>query len=280
MRFNAHEKIPSAVPRRHTAKHRARNMLQIEDLRNKSVLVTGASSGIGAAVSRAFASQGARVAVHWHSNGTAADSVVRDIRAAGGTAVTIRGDLTERGMPQCIVDESAAALGGLDILVNNAGSLVSREPILAAGDEWVDRVLSLNAKSVIGTAQAGVPHMERRGGGVIINVGSIAGLDGGGPGSGVYGSAKAFVHNMTRHLARELAARRIRVNTVSPGVIDTPFHASTPAERIDAMRKSIYLGRIGTPADCVGAFLFLASEQLSGYITGQNIHVNGGQVMP
>jgi 3-oxoacyl-[acyl-carrier protein] reductase len=122
--------------------------------------------------------------------------------------------------------------------------------------------------------------MEARGGGAIINVGSIAGLDGGGSGAGIYGSAKAFVHNLTRHLARELAARGIRVNAVSPGVIATPFHAATPAERMEAMRKSVYLGRIGTPADCVGAFLFLASPLLSGYITGQNIHVNGGQYMP
>ncbi len=101
-----------------------------------------------------------------------------------------------------------------------------------------------------------------------------------GPGAGIYGSAKAFVHNLTRHLARELAARHIRVNTVSPGVVQTPFHAATPAERMEAMRKSVSLGRLGTPADCVGAFLFLASDELSGYITGQNLHVNGGQVMP
>jgi 3-oxoacyl-[acyl-carrier protein] reductase len=255
-------------------------MLQIDDLRNKSVLITGASSGIGAAVSRAFAQQGARVAVHFHSNAVAADAVVRGICDGGGTALKIRGDLTRSGQPRAIVEECARALGGLDVLINNAGSLISRQPILTAEDAWVDQVFNLNAKAVIGTCQAAVPHMDERGGGVIINVGSIAGLDGGGPGTGVYGSAKAFVHNLTRHFARELAARQIRVNTVSPGVIDTPFHTATPAERMEAMRKSVYLGRIGTPDDCVGAFLFLASRQLSGYITGQNIHVNGGQIMP
>lgn len=255
-------------------------MLQIDDLRNKSVLVTGASTGIGAALSRAFAEQGSRVAVHWHSNSAAAAAVVQGIRDAGGAAFAVHGDLTRSGVPKTIVDESTQALGGLDILINNAGSLISREPILEAGEEWIDRVFNLNAKAVIGTCQAAVPHMQTRGGGAIINVGSIAGLDGGGPGAGVYGSAKAFVHNLTRHLARELAGRGIRVNAVSPGVIATPFHAATPADRMEAMRKSVYLGRIGTPADCVGAFLFLASPQLSGYITGQNIHVNGGQYMP
>ncbi len=244
------------------------------------MLVTGASSGIGAAVSRAFAAQGARVAVHWHSNSAAADAVIRDIRDAGGFAVEIQGNLVAGGVPRRVVDASAAALGGLDVLINNAGSLISRQPILQADDAWVDSVFNLNAKAVIGTCQAAVPHMNERGAGVIINVGSIAGLDGGGPGTGVYGSSKAFVHNLTRHLARELAGRLIRVNTVSPGVIDTPFHTETPPDRMEAMRKSVYLGRLGTPADCVGAFLFLASQQLSGYITGQIIHVNGGQVMP
>jgi 3-oxoacyl-[acyl-carrier protein] reductase len=260
--------------------HRAGLMLVIDDLRNKLVLVTGASSGIGAAVSRAFAQQGAQVAVHWNSNAAAAEGVVREIRDAGGTAVRVHGDLMQSGVAKNIVDESAHSLGGLDVLINNAGSLISRQPILDADDAWIDRVFNLNARAVIGTSQAAVAHMTARGGGVIINVGSIAGLDGGGPGTGVYGSAKAFVHNMTRHLARELAAWNIRVNTVSPGVVDTQFHASTPPERMEAMRKTVYLGRLGTPGDCVGAFLFLASQQLSGYITGQNIHVNGGQVMP
>jgi 3-oxoacyl-[acyl-carrier protein] reductase len=211
-------------------------MLRIDDLENKSVLVTGASTGIGAAVSRAFARQGARLAVHWHSNRAAADAVVEDICRAGGTAVAVQGDLTQRGVPGRVVEEAAGVLGGLDILINNAGSLVSRRPILEADDAWVDAVFNLNARAVIGASQAAFTHMERRGGGVIINVGSIAGLDGG--------------------------------------------HSATPAERMEAMRKSVYLGRIGTPADCVGAFLFLASQQLSGYITGQIIHVNGGQVMP
>jgi 3-oxoacyl-[acyl-carrier protein] reductase len=253
-------------------------MLRIDDLHNKSVLVTGASTGIGAAVSRAFARQGARVAVHWHSNAAAVDEVIRDISNAGGTAMPVQGDLTLSGAPTRIVHEAANALGGLDILINNAGSLISRRPILEADDAWIDLVFNLNARAVIGTCQAAVPYMDE--GGVIINVGSIAGLDGGGAGTGVYGSAKAFVHNLTRHLARELASRKIRVNTVSPGVVATPFHAATPPERMEAMRKSVYLGRVGTPDDCVGAFLFLASQQLSGYITGQNIHVNGGQVMP
>ena len=153
-------------------------------------------------------------------------------------------------------------------------------PFLESDATWFDSVFNLNARAVVSTCQAAAPHLMQRGSGAIINVGSIAGLDGGGPGAGIYGSAKAFVHNLTRHLAREFAAHNIRVNTVAPGTIDTPFHATTPQERMEAMRKSVYLGRLGTPRDCVGAFLFLASAELSGYITGQIIHINGGQVMP
>lgn len=255
-------------------------MIRIDDLNDKAVLVTGASSGIGAAVSRAFAAQGARVAVHWHKGEAAAQRIGAEIEASGGAAILVQGDLTRSGVPRRVVGESAEALGGLDVLINCAGALVSRRPFLEADDAWIDSVFDLNARAVIGTCQAAAAHLIRRGGGAIINVGSIAGIDGGGPGTGIYGSSKAFVHNLTRHLAREFAANDIRVNTVSPGVVETPFHSATPAERMEAMRKSVYLGRLGTPGDCVGAFLFLASKDLSGYITGQNIHVNGGQVMP
>jgi 3-oxoacyl-[acyl-carrier protein] reductase len=255
-------------------------MIRIDDLKGKLVLVTGASTGIGAAVATAFAAQGGRVALHYRSNMAGVEATVAAIRADGGIAELVRGDLAEPGEPQRIVADAAHSLGGLDILINNAGALVSRRPILEADDAWIDAVFNLNARSVLGASQAAVPHMERRGGGAIVNVGSIAALDGGGPGAGMYGSAKAFVHNLTRHLARELAARQIRVNAVAPGVVDTPFHATTPPERMELMRRSVHLGRIGTPADCVGAFLFLASPALSGYITGQTIHVNGGQVMP
>jgi 3-oxoacyl-[acyl-carrier protein] reductase len=257
-----------------------RCMVRIDDLRDKRVLVTGASSGIGAAVSRAFADQGACVAVHYRSGSDAAERLVDEICKAGGRSVRVQGDLTQPGVPRRVVDAAAAALGGLDILINNAGSLVERRSILEADEAWFDAVFDLNARAVLGTSQAAVPHMELGGDGAIVNVGSIAGLDGGGPGAGLYGASKAFVHNLTRHLARELAARRIRVNTVSPGVVDTPFHAATPPDRMESMRRAVHLGRLGIPADCVGAFLFLASAELSGYITGQILHVNGGQMMP
>lgn len=253
-------------------------MYSIGDLAQRQVLVTGASSGIGAALVEAFAAQGARVALHFKSNAPAAQQIEQRVREAGGSIVSLQADLAAPGSARRLVDAAAQALGGLDILVNNAGALIERRPILATDDALVDAIFDLNARAVIGACQAAVPHMQR-GGGAIINVGSIAGIDGGGPGSGIYASSKGFVHTLTRHFARELAPKNIRVNTVSPGVIDTPFHAATPAARLEALRLMIPAGRRGLAVDCVGAFLFLASAELSGYITGQNIHVNGGQLM-
>ncbi len=255
-------------------------MYRIGDLQDKRILVTGASSGIGAALAEAFALQGARVALHGHRHAAAMAAAVQRIQDAGGRAVALVADLGEAGAGRRVVDAAARGLDGLDVLINSAGSIVAREPIVDADDALLDRVFDLNARAVLATCQAAVPHMVARGGGAIINVGSIAALDGGGRGAGLYASAKAFVHALTRHLARDLAASNIRVNAVAPGAIDTPFHVSTPPERMQAMKSAIPMGRIGVPADCIGAFLFLASAELSGYITGQIIHVNGGQAMP
>ncbi len=166
------------------------------------------------------------------------------------------------------------------MLVNNAGSLLRRVPFLDWGLDLYEAALNLNVRSVIEGSQAAVPHMERQGGGAIVNLGSIAGNDGGGPGSGHYACAKAYVHNLTKHMARDLAPRNIRVNAIAPGVIATPFHATTPTERMEAMRKAVVMGRVGEPEDCVGPILFLASPSMSGYMTGQVLHVNGGQLMP
>ncbi len=254
-------------------------MTRIDDLRNKLVLITGASSGIGAALARAFGAQGAKLALHFNSHADAARELAREIGQAGQEPVLVRGDLSKRGEARRVVEEAAAKLGGLDILINNAGGLGERRPIADVDDALFDFVYDLNVRSVIGATQAAMPHFEKRGGGNIINVGSIAGIDGGGAGAGVYSTAKAAVHNLTRHLARDLAKKKIRVNTVAPGAIATPFHDRTPKERLDAMMSAAPLGRIGEAQDCVGAFLFLASDEFSGYITGTVIHVNGGMYM-
>jgi 3-oxoacyl-[acyl-carrier protein] reductase len=252
-------------------------MTRIDDLHGKAVLITGASTGIGAALARAFAAQGAKLALHYNSHEADARALAAEL---GTQPALVRGDLTKRGEARRVVDDAAAALGGLDVLINNAGGIGERRPITEVDDALFDFVYDLNVRSLLAATQAAIPHFEKRGGGNIVNVGSIAGIDGGGAGASVYSSAKAAVHNLTRHTARDLAKKNIRVNTVAPGAIATPFHAKTPKERLDAMRNAAPMGRIGEPQDCVGAFLFLASNELSGYITGNIVHVNGGMFMP
>ncbi len=250
------------------------------DLQGKAVLITGASTGIGAAAAKGFADLGAKVAIHYNRSRDEAQAVADEIRASGGEAHIFQAELTEHPEAiKAVVDAAADKLGGLDILINNAGALVSRVLFMDWDDAFYDKVMNLNVRAVIDATQAAVPHMEKRGGGAVINLGSIAGNNGGGLGSGMYAAAKAAVHNLTRHMATDLAKKNIRVNAIAPGVVDTPFHSQTPPERMEAMLKTVPLGRLGVSEDCVGSLLFFASASMSGYVTGQVLHVNGGQLM-
>jgi 3-oxoacyl-[acyl-carrier protein] reductase len=253
----------------------------IEDLAGKVVLITGASTGIGAAAARAFGANGAAVAVHYNSSAAAAQAVADDVVKAGGKAVTVQGDVMQSAACRAIVERTVAAFGRIDVLVNNAGGLVQRVPVAELTDELFDSVLHLNVRSALMCIAAAVPHMRAQGGGNVINVTSVAARHGGGPGAVLYAGSKGFVSTMTRGLAKELVKDNIRVNAVAPGVIHTPFHErySTP-EMLEGFRATIPMNRIGTPDECAGAFLFLASERMSGYVTGQILEVNGGQYMP
>jgi 3-oxoacyl-[acyl-carrier protein] reductase len=251
------------------------------DLTGKRVLVTGASTGIGAAAARAFAAAGSRVAIHYNASRGKAEEVAAAIAQAGGEAHLVAGDVRSSATVRRIVDEAAGMLGGLDVVVNNAGGLVRRVPVADIDDAIFDEIVNLNVRSLVVGCAAAAPHLRRAGGGSIINVSSIAARHGGGPGAALYAAAKGFVSTFTRGIARELAPDRIRVNAVSPGVIATPFHErySTP-QMLEAMRGTIPMARLGTAEECAGTFLYLASEALSGYVTGQIVEVNGGQLMP
>ena len=254
--------------------------LVIPDLAGKAVLITGASTGIGAAAARGFAEQGAKVAIGYHSSAGPARELAHAIKASGGEALTVKGDVAEPAECKRIVEESAARFGRLDGLINNAGLMLGRVPSYEASDEHVRAVIDLNARSVVSMTRAALPWLEREGG-FIINTTSIAARNGGAGGAVLYAAAKGFVSTLTRGQAKELIRKKIRVNAVAPGVIATPFHDRyTDPEAMEALRRSIPSGRIGTAEECVGAYLFLASEALSGYVVGQIIEVNGGQLMP
>ena len=252
------------------------------DLAGKAVLITGASTGIGAAAARAFGRNKAKVAVNYNSSREAAEAVVADIKAAGGEAILAAGDVTKPETAQRLIEQTVAAFGRLDVLVNNAGALVKRTPIAEYTDEFVDAVLDVNVRHVVRFMREGAAQMRRQGGGgSIINLSSIAARSGGGPGSVVYAAAKGFVAVATRGWAKELVGDGIRVNAVSPGVITTPFHErfSTP-EQLATMQAAIPMKRLGEAEDCAAAFLYLASNAASGYVTGQMVEINGGQSMP
>jgi len=249
------------------------------DLTGKTALITGASSGIGAAAAAVFADLGARVAIGYHNNEKGAFSVRDAVTAAGGQIVAIKGDVRLTADIRSLVERTTAEFGPIDILVNNAGSLVERQRLAQITEARWDEIMNLNLKSAVLCSQIVAPSMIERKSGAIINIVSIAGRNGGGPGAMAYATAKGGLITFTKGLARELAPYGIRVNAVSPGVIDTPFHEvfSTP-EMIRNFVAGIPMGRVGTSMECATAIAFLASDAAS-YIAGETLEVNGGQLM-
>ncbi|MBS1797115.1 MAG: glucose 1-dehydrogenase [Acidobacteria bacterium] len=249
------------------------------DFTGKVVLVTGASSGIGRATAELFGSLGAAVALTYHKNRAGADAAVAAIAETGNRAIAVRTDVTEDGAIARMIGEVEAAFGPVDILVNNAGSLVERLRTLELTEARWNEVMNLNATSAFFAAQAVIPKMLEKGGGVIVNVTSIAARNGGALGSIHYSSAKAAMLTMTKGLAKEFAGRGIRVNAVSPGVIDTPYHETfTTAEVMQNLRSAIPMGREGRPSEVAGVIAFLASDAAS-YLCGETIEINGGLLM-
>jgi 3-oxoacyl-[acyl-carrier protein] reductase len=254
--------------------------LSIPDLAGKAVLVTGGSTGIGAALVEAYAAQKCRVGLHYNQSKDDAEELASKIRGTGGDIFLVQGDFSISADVTRVVEETAQKFGRLDGLVNNAGGMLGRIPYSELTDAHYDKVMDLNARSVVTACRVALPWLKKNGG-FIVNTTSVAARNGAGAGAGLYGSAKSFVSNVTRGLAKELVGDKIRVNAVAPGVILTPFHERwTTAEQMKTQTATIPLGRAGTAEECVGAYLFLSSDLLSGYITGQVIEVNGGQLMP
>jgi 3-oxoacyl-[acyl-carrier protein] reductase len=249
-----------------------------EDLKDKRVLVTGSSSGIGAAAAGLFARQGAFLGVHYFRTQAGGEKTLAEVikHSAG---CLLRADMRDEGQVEKLITDFVEAAGGLDVLINNAGTLLERVDIETMPTEHFEDEFATNVKSAFLATRAALPHLKESKG-CIVNLGSVAGHTGGGGGSGVYGAAKAAVHTMTIAMAREFGPYGIRVNTMVPGLIETRFHEkfSSP-QRKAAVAKETPLGRNGTAEDVAKGILFLSSNDAAGFITGEYLAVNGGLYM-
>lgn len=248
-------------------------------LQNQVALVTGASSGIGRATAEALARQGARVAVNYCRNRAGAEQAVEVIRKGGGEAFMVRADVTRSVDVQAMVAASRERWGRIDILINNAGDLIARRTLADMTEEYWDQIMALNLKSAFLCVKAVWEEMVARKSGCIVNVTSIAGRNGGGPGAAAYAAAKGGLLTYTKALAKELAPHGIRVNGIAPGVIATPYHERySPPELLRKFITSIPLGRIGAAEEVADVIVFLASPAAR-YLTGETVEVNGGMWM-
>ncbi len=248
-------------------------------LKDQVVLITGASSGIGRATAEAMGREGARVAVNYLKNRAGAEAVVGAIEKSGREATLIRADVTSTADVQAMVDVVRKRWERIDVLVNNAGDLLARRSLVDMTEDYWDRVIDLNLKSVFLCVKAVWEDMAKRKSGCILNVSSIAARNGGGPGAAAYAAAKGGMLTYTKGLAKELAPYGVRVNGVAPGVISTPYHErySSP-ELFQKYLTAVPMGRAGTPGEVAEVLVFLASPAAR-YLTGETIEVNGGMWM-
>jgi 3-oxoacyl-[acyl-carrier protein] reductase len=244
-------------------------------LQNKIALITGGGSGFGKGIAETFAREGARVAIV-DLNADAARKVAASL---GNGAIGMGGDVSKRADVNAAVDAVATAFGHIDILVNNAGITYVRRPMLEVDEAEFDRMFAVNVKSIFLFAHAVVPLMRKQGGGVIINIGSTAGLRPR-PGLTWYNASKGAVNLMSKAMAIELAPDRIRVCALAPVAGETPllpaFMGGDTAELREQFRTSVPLGRLSTPKDVANAALFLASDEAE-FLTGNVMEIDGGR---
>lgn len=245
------------------------------NLENKVVIVTGGSRDIGKSVSMKMAAAGAKVVVNYCNNAVQGEQTVAEIKAAGGTAIAVGGDMTKSADVERLIAECRAAFGeSIDVLVNVVGGLVARKSLLEMDEEFFEHVMKLNLTSTFLTTKAAVLHMGE--GSAIVNLASLAGRDGGGPGAAAYATSKGAVMSFTRAMAKELGPSKVRVNCVCPGMIDTTFHDQFTKDAVRAnVAAATPLKREGNPDEVADLVLYLSSDQ-SSFITGTSVDINAG----
>jgi 3-oxoacyl-[acyl-carrier protein] reductase len=246
------------------------------DFSAKVALVTGSSSGIGAAVAKELAAGGAKVATNYRNNGAGAEAVAEGIRQKGGTCAVFQADVSDLVEATNLVKQVQAEFGRIDILVNNAGTTRDNLLLSMKEEEW-DTVIQTNLKSVYNVTKAALRGMLKQRSGRIISITSVVGLSGQ-AGQTNYAASKAGIVGFTKSLAREVGSRNITVNAVAPGFVPTALTHVLGDEQHASIIANTPLGRMGTPEEVAWAVAFLASER-SGFITGQVLTVDGGLVM-
>lgn len=243
---------------------------------SKTVVITGASKGIGAATAILFARKGYNVVLDYNQSFQSVKLLSSSLTGQGFSVLTVKADVTNRLETDYLISETVSKFGSVDILINNAGICVSG-PINELDYHDSDKIFDVNLKGVYNCCKSAVNQMVNQKSGKIINVSSMWGQVGASC-EVAYSAAKAGVIGLTKALAKELAPSGITVNAIAPGLIDTSMNSGLTIEEIDCFVSSVPLGRIGTPDDVAAAALFLASDNAD-YITGQVLGVNGGYVM-
>jgi 3-oxoacyl-[acyl-carrier protein] reductase len=244
-------------------------------MKNKVAIVAGGARDIGRAISEKLAAEGARVVVNYHSSKADGDATVAAINAAGGSAIAVAGDMTSQADVENLVNQAIAAYGdNIDVLVNVVGGLVARKALAELDQDFFESIMKLNVSSTFLTTRAVAPHMGE--GSAIVNLASLAGRDGGGPGAAAYATSKGAVMSFTRAMAKELGPRNIRVNCVCPGMIATTFHDTFTKDAVRAnVAASTPLRREGQAKEVADLVAYLASPAAS-FVTGASVDINGG----